>query len=151
MKRIYAKLERRYGSMFTLYLWAVVSIGSIATFAIEIPELLHHQVSSGKIVTLTSYLLMIILLSAQVFRLDCRNMISNRTANIIYGCSAIILLLQAGPSIAIRWLSLDYPEAADSMYSVFNTIIYFIGFMLTFVGRILQRAARLQEEQDLTI
>lgn len=151
MKQFIDFLKSRYGSVRTLCVWALGAICVIFSIAVDFPAKVQRGMSVGLLVTEVSHLLMVAILVVNVLRLDCRRLTSRKTAGIINSCALVVLWFHVLPPVLIRILSLDFPEGEEMVFSVYSVLLYFLGFVLLFVGQVISHAANLQEEHDLTV
>ena len=92
----------------------------------------------------------LLVISTQLLRLDGRRLLSNRTADILNTCGfSVILLMIIRSHLAKHVTSVDLDNVA--FYSEDVTFIYLLGFVLVVCAEMIRRAAKLKEEQDLTI
>ena len=93
-------------------------------------------------------LLSLVVLCVNILRLDCRNLLSHKTANLLETSGYFIILLMLIRNGIVR----ESDSLNDSWnYSLDWVTILLFGFLLQFVGKIVRRAVKLKEEQDLTI
>ena len=93
-------------------------------------------------------LLALVVLCVNILRLDCRNLLSHKTANLLDFSGYLIILLMLIRNGIVR----ESDSLSDSWnYSLDWMTILLFGFLLQFVGKIVRRAVKLKEEQDLTI
>ena len=85
---------------------------------------------------------------AYVCNLDCRNLLSHKTADSLDFSGYFIILMM----LIRNWIVDGSDALSDSWnYSLDWITILLFGFLLQFVGKIVRRAVKLKEEQDLTI
>ena len=90
----------------------------------------------------------VLVLCVNILRLDCRNLLSHKTANSLDFSGYFIILMM----LIRNWIVGGSDALSDSWnYSLDWITILLFGFLLQFVGKIVRRAVKLKEEQDLTI
>ncbi|WP_308554067.1 DUF2975 domain-containing protein [uncultured Mediterranea sp.] len=93
-------------------------------------------------------LLALVVLCVSILRLDCRNLLSHKTADSLDFSGYFIILMM----LIRNWIVGGSDALSDSWnYSLDWITILLFGFLLQFVGKIVRRAVKLKEEQDLTI
>lgn len=151
LKDIFTYLQRRYGSLWTLVIFAIVALIMIWYDAYNLTESLQAE-STDKYLTwmYVCNLTCLLVISTQLLRLDGRRLLSNRTADILNTCGfSVILLMIIRSHLAKHVTSVDLDNVA--FYSEDVTFIYLLGFVLVVCAEMIRRAAKLKEEQDLTI
>lgn len=151
LKAIYKYLQQRYGAMWTLLFFALLSLGSILMQLFGLSD--NWNAPDGDKYISWMYacnLVSLLVISTQLLRLDCRRLLSQRTANILDTCGFIVILLMVIRSHLdnhVTCVNLDNTAfyAEDSMF------IYLLGFLLMFCAGMIRRAAKIKEDQDLTI
>ena len=81
-------------------------------------------------------------------RIDCRNLLSIRTANLLenMGFSTLFFMV-----IRNQLTRNTNQLAFEALYSMDWTTFIFMGLILIFVGKIVRQAIKIKEENDLTI
>ena len=93
-------------------------------------------------------LLALVVLCVNILRLDCRNLLIHKTADSLDFSGYFIILMM----LIRNWIVDGSDALSDSWnYSLDWITILLFGFLLQFVGKIVRRAVKLKEEQDLTI
>ena len=151
LKAIYNYLQRRYGAMWTLLLFALLSLGLILMQIFGLAA--NREAPDGDKYIGWMYacnLVSLLVISTQLLRLDCRRLLSQRTANILDTCGSIVILLMLIRNhLANQVTSVNLDETP--FYSEDGMFMYLWGFILLFCAKLVSRAAKLKEEQDLTI
>ena len=148
--KIFKKLYQRYKDMGTL-LWVVCVflVAIIVYYTLPVIDLI--QAGGDERLLGWAYvcnLLALVVLCVNILRLDCRNLLSHRTANLLETSGYFIILLMLIRNVIVR----ESDSLNDSWnYSLDWMTIMLFGFLLQFVGKIVRRAVKLKEEQDLTI
>lgn len=151
LKQFDAYVRQRYGAMWTLLFVSLLALGMILNEIFQLAASFEEPhadsyLSWMYVCNLACYLFV----SVQLLRLDCRRLLSRRTAGILNACgSSIILLMVVRNHLARHVSSVDLDTTVFYSEDVF--FIYLLGFVLIFCARIVQRAASVKEEQDLTI
>lgn len=150
MNILWRKMMQRYKDMGNLLLVVLgILIGTVGFYC---PTIIKHVMAGGDEVMLGGIyacnLLVLLILCVNIMRIDCRNLLSGKTAGILecMGYSTILLML-IRDHIARRANQLTY----ETLYSMDWTTLMFLGMILLFVGRIVRRAIKIKEENDLTI
>ena len=151
LKRIYQYLQQRYGEMWSL------TIVCFTIVVIGIPNIMDltenlRSAEGDKYLTwiYICNLLCLTIISTQLLRLDCRQLLSRRTANILDTSGYLILLLMIlrhRLEKHVTGLNLD----DNDLFQQDTAYIYLLGFLLIFISRLVLRAVKIKEEQDLTI
>ncbi|MBW9201876.1 hypothetical protein EVD33_02790 [Bacteroidales bacterium SW292] len=151
LKRIYQYLQQRYGEMWSL------TIVCFTIVVIGIPNIMDltenlRSAEGDKYLTwiYICNLLCLTIISTQLLRLDCRQLLSRRTANILDTSGYLILLLMIlrhRLEKHVTGLNLD----GNDLFQQDTAYIYLLGFLLIFISRLVLRAVKIKEEQDLTI
>lgn len=148
--KIFKVLYQRYKDMGNL-LWVVciLLLSIIVYYTLPVIDLI--QAGGDERLLGWAYvcnLLALVILCVNILRLDCRNLLSHKTANLLETSGYFIILLMLIRSVIVR----EATELSDSWnYSLDWSAILLFGFLLQFVGKIVRRAVKLKEEQDLTI
>ena len=151
LKDIYKYLQGRYGAVWTLVLFAVLSLTMIGMEVLNLRDNLESGSGDKYLAWVHACnLACLLVISTQLLRLDGRQLLSNRTASILDTCGSFVILLMIIRShLAKHVTSINLDEAA--FYPEDTMFIYLLGFMLMACARMIQRAVRIKEEQDLTI
>lgn len=149
MKRL-KMLYQRYRGMGSLpWIVGIVLISVIVYYAVPVVNL----IKAGGDDRLLGWayvcnLLALVVLCVNILRLDCRNLLSHKTANSLDFSGYFIILMMLIRNFIVR----KSDALSDSWnYSLDWMTILLFGFLLQFVGKIVRRAVKLKEEQDLTI
>ena len=135
LKDIYKYLQRRYGSLGNLVLFAIIALLMVCFEALNL--IVSLETGGGDKYLAWMYacnLACLLVVSIQLLRLDGRRLLSNRTADILNTCGFSVILL-----MIIRFYSEDV------------AFIYLLGFVLVACAGMIRRAVKIKEEQDLTI
>jgi len=151
LKAIYNYLQQRYGAMWTLLLFAMLSLGLILMQLFGLSANWYAPDGDKYISWMYACnLVTLLVISTQLLRLDCRRLLSQRTANILDTCGFIVILL-----MLIRSHLDDHVTSVDldnvAFYAEDSMFIYLLGFLLMFCAGMIRRAAKIKEDQDLTI
>ena len=151
LKRIYHYLQQRYGAMWSLLLFVLVMLGLIVMQVFGWSANWHSPDADKYLGWMyTCNLGCLLIISVQLLRLDCRRLLSQRTANILDTCGFIVILL-----MLIRSHLDDHVTSVDldnvAFYAEDSMFIYLLGFLLMFCAGMIRRAAKIKEDQDLTI
>ena len=151
LKRIYHYLQQRYGAMWSLLLFAMVMLGQIVMQVFGWSANWHSPDADKYLGWMYACNLgCLLIISVQLLRLDCRRLLSRRTAEILDTCgSAVILLMLIRNRLDDHVTSVDLHE--NSFYEGDAMFIYLLGFLLFFCASMVRRAVKIKEEQDLTI
>lgn len=148
MKRLKSWYQR-YKGMGTLFWVVCIILFSIVCFISVIIDLI--QAGGDERLQGWAYvcnLLALVALCVSILRLDCRNLLSYKTANSLDFSGYFIILMM----LIRNWIVGRSDALSDSWnYSLDGMTILLFGFLLQFVGKIVRRAVKLKEEQDLTI
>lgn len=148
MKRLKSWYQR-YKGMGTLFWVVCIILFSIVCFISVIIDLI--QAGGDERLQGWAYvcnLLALVALCVSILRLDCRNLLSHKTANSLDFSGYFIILMM----LIRNWIVGRSDALSDSWnYSLDGMTILLFGFLLQFVGKIVRRAVKLKEEQDLTI
>lgn len=148
MKRL-KMLYQRYKGMGTLFGVVCVVLFAIVLLLSDIIDLI--QTEGDERLQGWAYvcnLLALVVLCVNILRLDCRNLLSHKTANSLDFSGYFIILMMLIRNFIVR----KSDALSDSWnYSLDWMTILLFGFLLQFVGKIVRRAVKLKEEQDLTI
>lgn len=148
MKRLKSWYQR-YKGMGTLFWVVCIILFSIVCFISVIIDLI--QAGGDERLQGWAYvcnLLALVVLCVNILRLDCRNLLSHKTANSLDFSGYFIILMM----LIRNWIVGRSDALSDSWnYSLDGMTILLFGFLLQFVGKIVRRAVKLKEEQDLTI
>ena len=148
MKRLKSWYQR-YKGMGTLFWVVCIILFSIVCFISVIIDLI--QAGGDERLQDWAYvcnLLALVALCVSILRLDCRNLLSHKTANSLDFSGYFIILMM----LIRNWIVGRSDALSDSWnYSLDGMTILLFGFLLQFVGKIVRRAVKLKEEQDLTI
>lgn len=148
--KIFKVLYQRYKDMGNLF-WVVciLLLSIIVYYTLPVIDLI--QAGGDERLLGWAYvcnLLALIMLCVNILRLDCRNLLSHKTANLLETSGYFIILLMLIRSVIVREAH-DWDDSWN--YSLDWSAILLFGFLLQFVGKIVRRAVKLKEEQDLTI
>ena len=151
LKRIYQYLQQRYGEMWSLTIvcFTIVVIG-IPNIMDLTENLRSAEGDKYRTWIYICNLLCLTIISTQLLRLDCRQLLSRRTANILDTSGYLILLLMIlrhRLEKHVTGLNLD----DNDLFQQDKAYIYLLGFLLIFISRLVLRAVKIKEEQDLTI
>lgn len=148
MKRL-KMLYQRYKGMGTLFWVVCVVLFAIVLLLSDIIDLI--QTEGDERLQGWAYvcnLLALVVLCVNILRLDCRNLLNHKTANSLDFSGYFIILMMLIRNFIVR----KSDALSDSWnYSLDWMTILLFGFLLQFVGKIVRRAVKLKEEQDLTI
>lgn len=148
MKRLKSWYQR-YKGMGTLFWVVCIILFSIVCFISVIIDLI--QAGGDERLQGWAYvcnLLALVVLCVNILRLDCRNLLSHKTADSLDFSGYFIILMM----LIRNWIVGRSDALSDSWnYSLDGMTILLFGFLLQFVGKIVRRAVKLKEEQDLTI
>lgn len=148
MKRLKSWYQR-YKGMGTLFWVVCIILFSIVCFISVIIDLI--QAGGDERLQGWAYvcnLLALVALCVSILRLDCRNLLSHKTADSLDLSGYFIILMM----LIRNWIVGRSDALSDSWnYSLDGMTILLFGFLLQFVGKIVRRAVKLKEEQDLTI
>lgn len=140
---------QRYKGMGTLFWVVCIILFSIVCFISVIIDLI--QAGGDERLQGWAYvcnLLALVALCVSILRLDCRNLLSHKTADSLDFSGYFIILMM----LIRNWIVGRSDALSDSWnYSLDGMTILLFGFLLQFVGKIVRRAVKLKEEQDLTI
>lgn len=148
--KIFKVLYQRYKDMGNLF-WVVcvLLLSVIVYYTFPVIDLI--QAGGDERLLGWAYvcnLMALVVLCVNILRLDCRNLLSHKTANLLETSGYFIILLMLVRNVIVR----EAHDLEDSWsYSLDWSAILLFGFMLQFVGKIVRRAVKLKEEQDLTI
>ena len=150
MMKIWKTMKRRYADMGNLFwvIWVVLA----GVVAYSVPSVVGLAGGRGEELMLAGVyacnMVALLVLCVNLLRMDCRNLLSYRTASLLENSGTYIILLMLIRSIFAREAG---EPGKELLYSLDWTTIIFLGFLLQFVGRIVRRAVKIKEEQDLTI
>lgn len=148
MKRLKSWYQR-YKGMGTLFWVVCIILFSIVCFISVIIDLI--QAGGDERLQGWAYvcnLLALVALCVSILRLDCRNLLSHKTADSLDFSGYFIILMM----LIRNWIVGRSDALSDSWnYSLDGMTILLFGFLLQFVGKIVRRAVKLKEEQDLII
>lgn len=140
---------QRYKGMGTLFWVVCIILFSIVCFISVIIDLI--QAGGDERLQGWAYvcnLLALVVLCVNILRLDCRNLLSHKTADSLDFSGYFIILMM----LIRNWIVGGSDALSDSWnYSLDGMTILLFGFLLQFVGKIVRRAVKLKEEQDLII
>ena len=151
LKRIHHYLQQRYGAMWSLLLFVLVMLGLIVIQVFGWSANWYSPDADKYLGWMYACNLgCLLVISVQLLRLDCRRLLSRRTAEILDTCgSAVILLMLIRNRLDDHVTSVDLHE--NSFYERDAMFIYLLGFLLFFCASMVRRAVKIKEEQDLTI
>ncbi len=150
MRNLWKKIMQRYKDMGNLLI--VVLCILLGTVVYYCPTIIKHVIAGGDELILggiyTCNLLTLIILSVNTVRIDCRNLLSIRTANLLenMGFSTLFFMV-----IRNQLTRNTNQLAFEPLYSMDWTTFIFMGLILIFVGKIVRQAIKIKEENDLTI
>lgn len=150
MKILWKKIMQRYKDMGNLLLVVIcILLGTVGYYC---PIVIKHVMAGGDELILggiyTCNLLTLIILSVNTIRIDCRNLLSKRTASLLENMGFSTLLFM----IIRHQLARNTNQLAFlALNSMDWTTFMFMGMILLFVGKIVRRAVKVKEENDLTI
>lgn len=150
MKTIWKMLKQRYKDMG--YLLYVVWVIMIFVAIYYCPIVIRHIMAGGDELMLglvySSNLLTLFILFVNVIRIDCRNLLSEKTASLLENMGSFIVFLM----IVRHLITSETGELGDDLiYSMDWITIFCMGLILQFVGKIVRRAIKIKEENDLKI
>ena len=148
--KIWKTMKRRYADMGNLF-W-VIWIVLIGVVAYSLPSVVRLARGGSEELMLAGVyacnMLALLLLCVNLLRMDCRDLLSYRAASLLENSGYYIILLMLIRNGIVR----ESDSLSDSWnYSLDWMTILLFGFLLQFVGKIVRRAVKLKEEQDLTI
>lgn len=150
MKTIWKMLKQRYKDMgYLLYVvWVIMLLVAIYYCSIVI----GHIMAGGDELMLglvySCNLLTLFILFVNVIRIDCRNLLSEKTASLLENMGSFIVFLM----IVRHLITSETGELGDDLiYSMDWITIFCMGVILQFVGKIVRRAIKIKEENDLKI
>lgn len=143
-------LKQRYKDMgYLLYVvWVIMLLVAIYYCSIVI----GHIMAGGDELMLglvySCNLLTLFILFVNVIRIDCRNLLSEKTASLLENMGSFIVFLM----IVRHLITSETGELGDDLiYSMDWITIFCMGVILQFVGKIVRRAIKIKEENDLKI
>lgn len=144
--KIFKVLYQRYKDMGNLF-WVVciLLLSIIVYYTLPVIDLI--QAGGDERLLGWAYvcnLLALVMLCVNILRLDCRNLLSHKTANLLETSGYFIILLMLIRSVIVREAH-DWDDSWN--YSLDWSAILLFGFLLQFVGKIVRRAVKLKEEQ----
>ena len=148
MKRLKSWYQR-YKGMGTLFWVVCIVLFAIVLLLSDIIDLIQAE-GDGRLQgwAYVCNLLALVVLCVNILRRACRKLLSHKTANSLDfsgDCSILMMLIR-------NWIVGGSDALSDSWnYSLDWITILLFGFLLQFVGKIVRRAVKLKEEQDLTI
>lgn len=148
MKRLKSWYQR-YKGMGTLFWVVCIVLFAIVLLLSDIIDLIQAE-GDGRLQgwAYVCNLLALVVLCVNILRLDCRNLLSHKTADSLDFSGYFIILMM----LIRNWIVGRSDALSDSWnYSLDGMTILLFGFLLQFVGKIVRRAVKLKEEQDLTI
>lgn len=150
MKTIWKMLKQRYKDMG--YLLYVVWVIMIFVAIYYCPIVIRHIMAGGDELMLglvySCNLLTLFILFVNVIRIDCRNLLSEKTASLLENMGSSIVFLM----IVRHLITSETGELGDDLiYSMDWITIFCMGVILQFVGKIVRRAIKIEEENDLKI
>lgn len=148
--KIFKMLKHRYADMGSLF-WVVwiVLLGVIAFHIFSVIDLMRTGSNERMLGWIyICNMLALLVLCVNILRMDCRNLLSHKTAGLLETSGYFIILIMLIRNVIAREAG-EVGEYAD--YSLDWTTLMLFGFLLQFVGKIVHRAVKLKEEQDLTI
>lgn len=150
MKTIWKMLKQRYKDMG--YLLYVVWVIMIFVAIYYCPIVIRHIMAGGDELMLglvySCNLLTLFILFVNVIRIDCRNLLSEKTASLLENMGSFIVFLM----IVRHLITSETGELGDDLiYSMDWITIFCMGVILQFVGKIVRRAIKIEEENDLKI
>lgn len=150
MKTIWKMLKQRYKDMG--YLLYVVWVIMIFVAIYYCPIVIRHIMAGGDELMLglvySCNLLTLFILFVNVIRIDCRNLLSEKTASLLENMGSFIVFLM----IVRHLITSETGELGDDLiYSMDWITIFCMGLILQFVGKIVRRAIKIEEENDLKI
>lgn len=150
MSVLWNNYKQRYKDMGNLPLVLVVVIICIVVYSF--PMIITHMIAGGNKLFLGGVylcdLLALIVLCVNIIRIDCRNLLSRKTARLLeYTGYSTLLLMIVRDQLARKVSGL----VNETLYSMDWATIMVFGMILVFVGRIVRRAIKIKEENDLTI
>lgn len=150
MKTIWKMLKQRYKDMgYLLYVvWVIMLLVAIY----YCPIVIRHIMAGGDELMLglvySCNLLTLFILFVNVIRIDCRNLLSEKTASLLGNMGSFIVFLM----IVRHLITSETGELGDDLiYSMDWITIFCMGVILQFVGKIVRRAIKIKEENDLKI
>lgn len=150
MKTIWKMLKQRYKDMgYLLYVvWVIMLLVAIY----YCPIVIRHIMAGGDELMLglvySCNLLTLFILFVNVIRIDCRNLLSEKTASLLENMGSFIVFLM----IVRHLITSETGELGDDLiYSMDWITIFCMGVILQFVGKIVRRAIKIKEENDLKI
>lgn len=150
MKTMWKMLKQRYKDMgYLLYVvWVIMLLVAIYYCSIVI----GHIMAGGDELMLglvySCNLLTLFILFVNVIRIDCRNLLSEKTASLLENMGSFIVFLM----IVRHLITSETGELGDDLiYSMDWITIFCMGLILQFVGKIVRRAIKIKEENDLKI
>lgn len=150
MMTMWKMLKQRYKDMgYLLYVvWVIMLLVAIYYCSIVI----RHIMAGGDELMLglvySCNLLTLFILFVNVIRIDCRNLLSEKTASLLENMGSFIVFLM----IVRHLITSETGELGDDLiYSMDWITIFCMGLILQFVGKIVRRAIKIKEENDLKI
>lgn len=150
MNCLWEKIKQSYNDMGNLLPFVlIIMMMSVVYYG---PNIIRHVAEGGKELLIggiySCNLLVLLILCINITRMDCRNLLSRKTAGLLECMGACTLLLMlVRDQLARRAGQLVY----ETMYSMDWTTLMFMGMILIFAGKIVRRAVKIKEENDLTI
>lgn len=134
------------------YLLYVVWVIMIFVAIYYCPIVIRHIMAGGDELMLglvySCNLLTLFILFVNVIRIDCRNLLSEKTASLLENMGSFIVFLM----IVRHLITSETGELGDDLiYSMDWITIFCMGLILQFVGKIVRRAIKIKEENDLKI
>lgn len=150
MMTMWKMLKQRYKDMgYLLYVvWVIMLLVAIY----YCPIVIRHIMAGGDELMLglvySCNLLTLFILFVNVIRIDCRNLLSEKTASLLENMGSFIVFLM----IVRHLITSETGELGDDLiYSMDWITIFCMGVILQFVGKIVRRAIKIKEENDLKI
>lgn len=143
MKTIWKMLKQRYKDMgYLLYVvWVIMLLVAIY----YCPIVIRHIMAGGDELMLglvySCNLLTLFILFVNVIRIDCRNLLSEKTASLLENMGSFIVFLM----IVRHLITSETGELGDDLiYSMDWITIFCMGLILQFVGKIVRRAIKIK-------
>lgn len=150
MKTLWKILKQRYADMGNLLFVILIVMASVVAYISR--TVIRLVLGGGPERMLGGVyacnLFVILVVCVNMLRMDCRKLISNKTAGLLENIGSFMIFLML---IRTYFSKRAGDLGNEYLYSLDGYTIMLFGFMMAFFGKIVRHAVKIKEDNDLTI
>lgn len=150
MKTLWKILKQRYADMGNLLFAILIVMASVVAYIS--PTVIRLVLAGGPERMLGGVyacnLFVILVVCVNMLRMDCRKLISNKTAGLLENIGSFMIFFML---IRTYFSKRAGDLGNEYLYSLDGYTIMLFGFMMAFFGKIVRHAVKIKEDNNLTI